>query len=93
MSKSTTNIAMVGFKGKLGKQYVLRRDHGNTILASKPEIMKKNAAASQIAVRNKYHAATEWAKAILPLTARPAAVESMFCSAIPISKNLSGKAL
>ena len=65
MSKSTTNIAMVGFKGKLGKQYVLRRDHGNTILASKPEIMKKNAAASQIAVRNKFHAATEWAKAIL----------------------------
>jgi len=65
MSKSKTNIAMVGFKGKFGNQYVLRRDHGNTILASKPEITKKNIAAGQVASRNTFRAATEWAKVIL----------------------------
>ncbi len=56
-----------GYHGKVGNRFVLRRVNGESVLASRPEIKDRQTSPAQEEVRNKFKAASVYAKDILTI--------------------------
>jgi hypothetical protein len=65
MSTSTENIITAMSHGKLANQIVLRQRYGKTILAKKPRPSTKEATAAQVAHRNRFIGAANYARSVL----------------------------
>ena len=62
MSTSTTNILAAGYKGKVGNQYVMKTVNGKSVIAAKPKRKDKLAIGGQLKTRNRFKAASDYAK-------------------------------
>jgi hypothetical protein len=65
MGNSKTNLLTAGFKGKVGNQFVLRRRNGTSIMAARPNTDNLVPTPAQLEVRQKFSAASSYAKKIL----------------------------
>ena len=55
----------MGFKGKLGNQFVLKRRNGQAVMASRPNRTDVKPSAAQTQVTKKFKSASDYAKKIL----------------------------
>ncbi|MEI7981787.1 MAG: hypothetical protein WCI71_09025 [Bacteroidota bacterium] len=65
MSNSKTNALTKNYKGKFGNQFVLRNRHGKSMMGKIPEPSSKEPTAKQIVVKDRFLAATDYARRIL----------------------------
>ena len=65
MSSSRTNSFATGFRGKFGNLFVLTQRRGKSLMGKLPELSSKEPTAKQVAVKEKFLAATEYARRIL----------------------------
>ena len=64
MSKGNDNVLTMRNTGTFGKQIVFRQRHGETIMSKPPKPTNIPLTADQIAVHDKFKAATNYAKAV-----------------------------
>jgi hypothetical protein len=62
MAHSRTNFLLLGFSGKLGKQFVVRNVNGMVVLSALPERRKKKATGKQAETCQRFRMAAAWAK-------------------------------